>query len=277
MMTPDPAAIARQHAETSRLLGVDFVPVFGGGEFQSAGVAPAPTPDPTPPPASTPTAPPAQVIETKPASAPESKPRRKLAASAEDRMGELRARYERDAPHANFVTDFTNIVWGDGDPSASLMFIGEAPGAEEDKTGVPFVGRAGQLLNKMIDAMGLSREQVYIANVLKTRPPNNATPTADEAAACAPYLYEQISIVAPDAIVTLGLPASRTILSSNESMGRLRGRWHAFHDEHSGRSIPVMPTYHPAFLLRSYTPENRSKVWSDLKQVMELLNLQEAR
>lgn len=198
----------------------------------------------------------------------------------------LRQRYERDAPHQHFTTAHTCIVFGDGSPEARLMFVGEAPGAEEDKQGVPFVGRAGQLLNRMIDAMGLSREQVYIANVLKTRPPGNATPTTEEARLCAPYLYGQIGIIRPQVIVTLGLPATRLLLDSNESMGRLRGRWHTFRVPagHEGIipagaasvEIPVMPTYHPAFLLRSYTKENRHKVWSDLQQVMERLGLSPA-
>jgi DNA polymerase len=137
----------------------------------------------------------------------------------------------------------------------------------------------------MMGAMGLKREDVYIANVLKTRPPDNATPTSDECALCAPFLYEQILIIRPAAIVTLGLPASRTLLNSVESMTRLRGRWHAFTPptalltcaNASGLpedwSVPVMPTYHPAFLLRSYTAENRGKVWSDLQQVMQRLGL----
>jgi DNA polymerase len=152
------------------------------------------------------------------------------------------------------------------------MFIGEAPGEEEDRTGRPFVGRAGQLLDKMITAMGLKREQVYIANVLKTRPPNNATPTIEESLLCAPYLFEQIEIIGPEVIVTLGLPATRLILNSTEAMGRLRARWGSFRDP-SGRDIPVMPTYHPAYLLRNYTPQERAKVWSDLKLVMDRLGL----
>lgn len=196
----------------------------------------------------------------------------------------LRERYERDAPHSKFVTDHHSIVFGEGDPAARLMFVGEAPGAEEDKVGRPFVGRAGQLLDKMITAMGLERKAVYITNVLKTRPPNNATPTFDEAAACAPYLFEQIAIVRPEVIVTLGLPATRLLLHSTDSMARLRGRWARFtipralpHTDTLPQavpaSIPVMPTYHPAFLLRSYTTENRQRVWSDLLLVLERLGL----
>lgn len=188
------------------------------------------------------------------------------------RLAEIRARYDRDAPHQHFVTSFNKIVFGDGDPAARLMFIGEAPGEEEDRTGVPFVGRAGQLLNKMINAMGLRREDVYITNVLKTRPPNNATPTQEEAKLCSPYLFDQIAAISPEAIVTLGLPATRLLLETMESMSRLRGTWHAYTTP-DGRAIPVMPTYHPAFLLRSYTPENRAKVWSDLQLVMNKLGL----
>jgi DNA polymerase len=189
-------------------------------------------------------------------------------------LAELRARYEREAPHQHFVTDHHNIVFDDGDPCARLMFVGEAPGADEDRTGVPFVGRAGQLLNKMIVAMGLKREEVYIANVLKTRPPDNATPTNDEIRLCAPYLFEQIRIVRPEVIVTLGLPATRALLNTAEAMSRLRGRWASFTPPGAeSNPIAVMPTYHPAFLLRSYTDENRAKVWSDLRLVIERLGL----
>ncbi|MCC6661746.1 MAG: uracil-DNA glycosylase [Phycisphaerales bacterium] len=192
-------------------------------------------------------------------------------------MDDLRARYERDAPHSKFITAHTSIVWGEGDPKARLMFIGEAPGAEEDRCGRPFVGRSGQLLEKMIAAMGLSRERVYIANVLKTRPPDNATPTSEEVRLCAPYLFEQIGIVGPEVIVTLGLPAARALLNTTDSMSHLRGRWASFSPPSPyARAIGVMPTYHPAFLLRSYTAENRAKVWSDLRLAMERLGLKPA-
>jgi DNA polymerase len=164
------------------------------------------------------------------------------------------------------------------------MFVGEAPGAEEDRLGRPFVGRSGQLLDKMIAGMGLSREQVYIANVLKTRPPNNATPTFEEAAACAPCLFEQIAIIRPEAIVTLGLPATRLLLNTTASMSNLRGRWSPFviparlpHPETRPAGdrpvVPIMPTFHPAFVLRAYTKENRQKVWSDLLHVVAHLGL----
>ncbi len=202
---------------------------------------------------------------------------------AQQLLDEVRARYERDEPHQHFVTAHHSIVFGEGDPTADLMFVGEAPGETEDQTGRPFVGRAGQLLDKMIVAMGLAREKVYICNVLKTRPPNNQTPTLEEAELCAPYLLDQIRVVQPRVIVTLGLPATRLLLGVSDAMRALRGRFHEFPPPGEGlsagahwRSAPVrptkvMPTYHPAYLLRSYTPENRRKVWSDLQLVMNEL------
>jgi len=158
-------------------------------------------------------------------------------------------------------------VFGEGDPEAAIFFIGEGPGENEDLQGRPFVGRAGELLNKMIAGMGLKREQVYIANIVKCRPPQNRTPAPDEVAACTPYLVRQLEIVRPRVIVTLGLPATRYMLESNLSMGKMRGQWQSW------RGIPLMPTYHPAYLLRSYTPENRQAVWSDLKKVMAQVGL----
>jgi DNA polymerase len=214
----------------------------------------------------------------------ESKPARSNAANALKKPGvprtsetslqalaALRDRYLKDAPHAPFIKTFNNIVFGEGDPCAPLMFIGEAPGEEEDRTGRPFVGRAGQLLEKMIVAMGLSRERVYICNVLKVRPPNNATPTLEEAAASEPYLLEQIDIVAPEAIVTLGKSATACVLKLDLAMGAMRGRWHDL-TLPTGRVVPVMPTFHPAYLLRAYTEENRKKVWSDLQLVVQRLD-----
>jgi DNA polymerase len=271
-----------QSLEDLRLAGVDFIP---------RPVVDAPTPPgrvPLPaqpvvvqataePPTSQATMPPPLPLGTPRVGTAEPSARRELP-TAEERarrqalLDEVRDRYERDAPHQRFVTAHTRIVFGEGDPCARLMFVGEAPGEEEDRTGRPFVGRAGQLLDKMIAAMGLRREQVYIANVLKTRPPNNATPTPEEAALCAPYLYDQIRIVSPEVLVTLGLPATRLILGTDESMSRLRGRWGAFTTP-DGRTIPVMPTYHPAYVLRQYTPEVRGKVWADLKLVMDRLGL----
>jgi uracil-DNA glycosylase len=161
----------------------------------------------------------------------------------------------------------TNTVFGEGDVDARLMFVGEGPGENEDLTGRPFVGRAGELLDKQIMAMGLRREQVYIANIVKCRPPGNRAPGPDESSTCASYLLRQLEIVRPTAIVTLGLSASQFLLTSRESMGRMRGRWHEW------RGIGVMPTYHPAYLLRAYTDANRKMVWEDLQQVMSRLGL----
>lgn len=248
-MTDIARRLAAQHARTTQLLGVDFVPVRTPHHASHAEVAAAPS--------------------TNGAAPWPDTPDRRV---AQQELDAIRARYEADAPHKNFVTAHTNIVFGEGDPRARLMFIGEAPGQDEDRLGRPFVGKAGKLLDSMITAMGLSRAEVYIANVLKTRPPNNATPTQEEARLCAPYLYDQIRVIQPEVIVTLGLPATHLLLNSTETMARLRSRWATFTDP-AGRKVPVMPTYHPAFLLRSYTKENRQKVWSDLKMVMDKLGL----
>ena len=164
-----------------------------------------------------------------------------------------------------------NTVFGEGDPDAKIFFIGEGPGENEDLTGRPFVGKAGQLLDKMIAAMGLERKQVFIGNIIKCRPPNNRVPAPDEVAACTPYLVKQLEWIRPRVIVTLGLPAAKYMLQTSESMGRLRGQWRSW------RGIKLMPTFHPAYLLRSYTEENRLKVWSDLKQVMTELGLKAKR
>ncbi|MDX2115668.1 MAG: uracil-DNA glycosylase [Planctomycetota bacterium] len=180
-------------------------------------------------------------------------------------LAALRAEHDASCPHCTRATAHTQTVFGDGDPEARLMFIGEAPGAEEDRQGIPFVGASGKKLNEMIVAMGLSRDRVYIANILKARPPNNDTPTPEEAERCGPYLIRQIEIIRPAVIVTLGKPAASFILQTRDAMSNLRGRWFDF------RGIPVMPTFHPAFLLRQYTPENRQKVWSDLKAVISKL------
>jgi uracil-DNA glycosylase family 4 len=153
----------------------------------------------------------------------------------------------------------TTIVFGVGDPRARLMFVGEGPGADEDAQGEPFVGRAGQKLNEMIRAIGLTREQVYIANVVKCRPPGNRDPEPDEVRTCSPFLFRQIESIRPKVIVALGSPATKTLLGTKAGITSLRGRFGEF------RGIPVMPTFHPAYLLRSYTPENRRLVFEDLK------------
>ena len=159
----------------------------------------------------------------------------------------------------------TNIVFGVGSPEARLMFVGEAPGEDEDLQGYPFVGKAGQLLTKMIEAMGLRREDVYICNTVKCRPPNNRNPEPDELLACEPFLKGQLGAVKPAAIVTLGKFAAQALLREQTPITRLRGQWREY------EGIPVMPTFHPAYLLRS--PGEKGKVWEDLKQVMKKLDL----
>ena len=154
----------------------------------------------------------------------------------------------------------TRLVFGDGNPDADLMFVGEGPGEQEDLQGLPFVGRAGELLTRMIErGLGVARSEVYICNIVKCRPPGNRTPLADEVATCRPFLDGQIDAVAPKVIVTLGKPASSLLLGRDVSITRVRGVWHEY------RGIPVMPTYHPAFILRQYTEQNRRLVWEDLK------------
>ena len=158
-----------------------------------------------------------------------------------------------------------NIVFGVGNPNAELMFVGEGPGADEDEQGEPFVGRAGQLLNNMIAAMGLQREQVYIANVVKCRPPGNRTPEREECDTCSPFLLRQIEVIRPKVIVALGAVAARTLLAVNDSMANLRGRFYDFRD------MKLAVTYHPAFLLRD--PRQKKETWKDLQMVMRHLGL----
>jgi len=166
-------------------------------------------------------------------------------------------------------------VFGEGRPDADLRFVGEGPGHEEDMTGRPFVGRAGELLDKMIVAMGLSRQEVFIGNVVKCRPPSNRAPTPDEVEACWDYLVRQIEIIQPKVLVTLGNPATHALLDTRVGITLLRGTWQTLPILGEGvGGIPVMPTFHPAFLLRQYTRDNRQKVWSDLQKVMERLGLE---
>lgn len=157
----------------------------------------------------------------------------------------------------------TQAVFARGDIHAALMFIGEGPGREEDAQGLPFVGPAGRLLDSMVFAMGLERDEVYITNIVKCRPPNNREPRADEVENCFPYLERQIELVQPRIICTLGRPASNTLLGTARSMGEMRGNWHFYRD------TAVLPTYHSAYLLRS--PAQKKKAWDDLKKVVMAL------
>jgi len=155
------------------------------------------------------------------------------------------------------------IVFGVGNPSADLMFVGEAPGADEDIQGIPFVGRAGQLLTKIIEAIGLGRDEVYIANVIKCRPPENRNPEPDEVETCEPFLFQQVDTIKPKVIVALGTFAAKALLKTQDPISRLRGRVYNY------RGAKLVPTFHPAFLLRS--PERKRDVWDDMKKVRALL------
>jgi DNA polymerase len=169
------------------------------------------------------------------------------------------------------------IVFGVGNPKAELMFVGEGPGADEDTQGEPFVGRAGQLLNNMIKAMGISREQVYIANIVKCRPPGNRTPEREECDTCSPFLMRQITVVKPKVVVALGAVAAKTLLAMNASMMQLRGRFYEFRptgvrsNDPSWNGCKLAVTYHPAFLLRD--PRQKGEAWKDLQMVMKELGL----
>jgi uracil-DNA glycosylase len=180
-----------------------------------------------------------------------------------------RVRVCTKCPH--LASSRTQTVFGVGNPDAELMFIGEAPGVDEDKQGEPFVGRAGQLLTRIIETMGLAREEVYIANILKCRPDTspgsfgNRPPTPREMQTCRPYLVEQIDIIRPKVLVALGAVAVEGLLGTGGTMRELRGRWHSYN------GTPLMITYHPAYLLRNQAPSEKRKVWEDMLQVLERL------
>src|SRR5208283_3236296 len=197
--------------------------------------------------------------------------------SSEDRAAKLRAILDDIGPNCQRckLAKFgrKQIVFGTGDPRAELMFIGEGPGADEDEQGLPFVGRAGQLLNNMIAAMGLTREAVYIANIVKCRPPGNRAPERDECDTCSPFLMRQIRVVRPKVIVALGATAAKNLLGMNDSMASLRGRFYEFSPPRA-LTDPAAPfdcklavTYHPAFLLRD--PRQKAETWKDLQMVMK--------
>ena len=168
----------------------------------------------------------------------------------------------------------TNAVPGQGKPNAKIVFVGEGPGADEDAQGLAFVGRAGQLLGKIINACGLKRSDVFICNILKCRPPNNRDPRPDEIISCLPYLQRQIEIINPQIIVALGAHAARTLLNTNKPIGQLRGRFHEYYTSPGQPPTKLMPTYHPAYLLRNYSQDNRKRVWEDMKKVLAELGME---
>ncbi len=188
-------------------------------------------------------------------------------------MAELRTQALACVQCSHLAGSRQTVVFGVGDIHARLMFIGEAPGADEDQQGEPFVGKAGELLTKMIVAMGLGRPEVYIANILKCRPDTpdqtagNRKPTSDEMATCIPWLHRQIDIIQPGAMVALGATAVEGLLGKTIGITKLRGTWQSY------RGIPLMPTYHPAYLLRNQAPSEKRKVWEDLMATMEKLAL----
>ena len=182
----------------------------------------------------------------------------------EKRLLQIKDELIADCKRCKLHQTRTNIVFGAGNANADLVFVGEAPGAEEDAKGVPFVGRAGQLLTKMIEAMGYKREDVYICNVIKSRPPENRNPEPEEVAACEPFLKAQLAVIKPKVIVALGRFACQCLLRTEEPMGKIRGKWGSY------EGIAVMPTFHPAYLLRS--PSKKKEVWEDLQEVMKRLS-----
>jgi uracil-DNA glycosylase family 4 len=202
-------------------------------------------PEPPAEPSSEPKAPPAPVLEP----------------AERDRRLSVLAETVKGCTRCGLAAGRTQTVFARGTGSSRLMFVGEGPGADEDAQGFPFVGKAGQLLDRMIAAMGFGRDEVYVANIVKCRPPNNRKPEPEEMAACLPYLAEQVELVAPEVIVALGATAVQGLFGTGEGIMRIRGRWRLY----KGR-IPVMPTFHPAYLLR--TPAAKREVWEDLQAVL---------
>ena len=240
------AKAARQLIETDALLG---------GEFQPAGANTLPEIQ----------APQANVGTT----LEEMKPKDKAAA-----LEQMKTDQVSKCVNCPLSQSRTTAVFGEGDADADLVFVGEAPGRDEDLSGRPFVGRAGELLTNMIHAMGLQREDVFICNILKCRPPNNRAPAPDEINACWDYLMRQLQIIRPKVIVTLGNPATQNLLQTRTGITRLRGQWQKLPDLAPGlANIDVMPTFHPSYVIRKYTKDTREKVWSDLQQVMTKLAL----
>jgi DNA polymerase len=247
---------ARQLIDTEELLGSGFIPASEhplppAKVAKAAGGGPAPPAAPAPP---------------RPRGMP---PDQKAAALEKIDVEEVRS-----CVRCGLSRGRTQTVFGEGSADAELLFVGEGPGREEDRTGRPFVGRAGELLTKMIQAMGLRRADVFICNLVKCRPPGNRSPAPDEVGACWDYLVRQLEIIRPRVIVALGSPATQALLNTRTGITKLRGQWQSLpllSDKLQG--TPVMPTFHPAFLLRQYSQENRMKVWSDLQQVMAALGL----
>jgi DNA polymerase len=236
-------------------------------------VVPAPPPVAPPPPAAIAVLPDRVLVAAAPPGAPVAIAEVAVTATAVlERAGALRVIQDevRGCRACKLAPTRTQTVFARGNPDARLCFIGEGPGADEDRTGLPFVGLAGQLLDRIIAAMRLTEEQVYIANIVKCRPPNNRVPDHEEMSACTPFLLRQLEVVKPDVIVALGKTATGFLLDSKGSMGSMRGRWHTW------KGVPVMPTWHPSYVLRVRDdPKStaRAEVWTDMKLVLERLGL----
>lgn len=200
----------------------------------------------------------------RPAAPSENRSSEKLSTDCTDSLEGIRTDLG-DCQRCSLAAGRTHIVFGDGNAKARLVFVGEGPGADEDRQGVPFVGAAGKLLNKIIEAMKLSRHQVYICNVIKCRPPGNRNPKPDEIATCRPFMERQLDAISPDVICTLGTFAAQTLLDTDQPISRLRGRFHTY------KKTKVMPTFHPAYLLRN--PGQKRAVWEDMKKIMALLRI----
>jgi DNA polymerase len=233
--------------------------------------APVPMPRATPAPTAPPTAP-APLLFAQPAAAPPPAPQLDSSAKAAA-FASLRERALSCLKCSHLASSRKTVVFGVGNIDSPLMFVGEAPGADEDEQGEPFVGKAGQLLTKIIETMGLQRSDVYIANILKCRPDTpgqtagNRKPTSEEMATCIPFLHEQIDLIQPKVLVALGATAVEGLLGKTIGITKLRGTWKTY------RNIPLMPTYHPAYLLRNQAMSEKRKVWEDMLQVMEKLQM----
>ncbi len=243
--------ILKQHVQTDRMLGVSSVPMGAGRSLEPEETS-------------------GSGVQSN-----RSVPRTTVPLTVMDRQEKIDALDAMDRQEVRGCSKCVlcegriQTVFGEGDPDTAIMFVGEGPGQNEDEQGRPFVGRSGDLLEKQIQAMGFQRSEVYIANVVKCRPPNNRTPLADEVEACSDYLRRQIEIIRPKVIITLGGPAAKLVLGIKEGITRVRGTWHEYPGVQP--AVPVMPTFHPAYLLRQYTQENRAKVWSDLKAALKRL------
>lgn len=261
-------ARSRALVETDRLWGLDAVP-FKPGVIEARSTAandrseePRKT-ETTQRPATTPPSPPndpAPVNVLEAAVSPG-------LPSVEENLEAIRAHHAEHCPLCREAAGARNIVFGEGAPRAELAFVGEAPGEQEDRTGRPFVGRAGELLDRMIAALDLSRDAVWVSNVVKTRPPENRTPRPDEAAVCGRWLASELVVIRPRAVIALGGTPAKHLLGTSTGITRLRGIWGACRV--GDLDIPVMPTFHPAFVLRQYTPEVRGAVWQDLQAAWE--------